>query len=86
MPRRKVPKLSGADTVVRWGLRAAAGVCQLLMRCRLTLTPCSELLLELAFTLAADSWPAVAAPPRAWLAQVPRPRSCSLCGLHYFLP
>ena len=47
-----------------------AGVCELLVCCRQTLAPCSELLLELAFTLAADSWPAVAAPPRAWLARV----------------
>ncbi len=45
-------------------------MCKLLVSCRHTLAPCSELLLELVFTLAADTWPAVAAPPRTWLARV----------------
>lgn len=47
-------------------------MCELLVCCRHALAPCSELLLELAFTLAADSWPAVAAAPRVWLARVQR--------------
>ncbi|CAL8470133.1 g9675 [Coccomyxa elongata] len=67
--RRVLPPLcSNRHSKVRRAL--AEGVCHLLLRCRHTLAPCSELLLEMAFTLAADSWPNVAAPARAWLAQV----------------
>ncbi|KAK9915923.1 hypothetical protein WJX75_006066 [Coccomyxa subellipsoidea] len=69
--RRVLPPLcSSRHPKVRQAL--AEGVCELLVCCRHALAPCSELLLELAFTLAADSWPAVAAAPRAWLARVQR--------------
>jgi hypothetical protein len=46
---------------------SCAGSCQLLEQCWGTLAPCTELLLELVFSLAADAWPAVAEPCRMWL-------------------
>lgn len=46
----------------------SAGTCRLLRECWGTLAPCTELLLEIVFCLAADGWPSVAEPCRAWLA------------------
>ena len=44
-----------------------AGVCEVMSHCALTLAPASEMLLGIVLALAADEWPQVAEPSRAFL-------------------
>ena len=44
-----------------------AGVCEVLSHCSVTLAPASEILLGIVLALAADEWPQVAEPCRAFL-------------------
>ena len=53
------------------------GAAELLRSCGEALAPCGEALLELLLALAADPWPQVAAPARAWLPQQVGARSPS---------
>ena len=58
-----------------------AGVCEVLTQCRVTLAPCSEMLLGIVLALAADQWAQVAQPCREFLASPGTSQTSLMTGL-----